>query len=53
LKLAVTPPVVGDVSTEIYNKFAIDEHVTAEIFAICIKLKMPSAYELHLKHKLR
>jgi hypothetical protein len=23
-KLAVTPPVVGDVSTEIYNKFAHD-----------------------------
>ena len=42
-KLAVTPPVVGWVSTLMYNPpFAEKRWMAALVFAICIRLKMPS-----------
>ena len=42
-KLAVTPPVVGSVSTVIFNRPASSNFATAaEVFAICINDTMPS-----------
>ena len=42
-KLAVTPPVVGWVSTLMYNPpFAENRWMAALVLAICIRLKMPS-----------
>ncbi len=42
-KLAVTPPVVGSVSTEMYGSFALSRRASApEIFAICISDSAPS-----------
>ena len=42
-KLAVTPPVVGWVSTLMYSPpLAEKRWMAAEVFAICIRLKMPS-----------
>ena len=42
-KLAVTPPVVGSVSTEIYSRpFSENRARAALVFAICIRDRMPS-----------
>ena len=42
-KLAVTPPVVGSVSTEMYGSRAASRRASApEIFAICISESAPS-----------
>ncbi len=42
-KLAVTPPVVGWVNTLMYSPPRAEKRsMAAEVFAICIRLKMPS-----------
>src|SRR5580692_4121886 len=42
-KLAVTPPVVGSVSTEIYGNFSASNRASAaDTFASCIRLIVPS-----------